>query len=150
MIRRPPRSTLFPYTTLFRSFLAKENDLGSFIAQVPDLDVNKDESDIEVKKGSYCWQSKVRAICVDTISPEDMLEGIEPTKVKFGDTLVLAFSTKPNSVRSTIYETEQLLDYDIESGLLEVPEEKGIYIVNVLGGWDNGAVPYVFTIEVVN
>src|SRR3712207_6910271 len=24
MIRRPPRSTLFPYTTLFRSFLAQE------------------------------------------------------------------------------------------------------------------------------
>src|SRR2546430_15777993 len=25
MIRRPPRSTLFPYTTLFRSFTLKEN-----------------------------------------------------------------------------------------------------------------------------
>ena len=25
MIRRPPRSTLFPYTTLFRSGLLKEN-----------------------------------------------------------------------------------------------------------------------------
>src|SRR3712207_6871148 len=25
MIRRPPRSTLFPYTTLFRSHAAKEN-----------------------------------------------------------------------------------------------------------------------------
>src|SRR2546428_14000560 len=25
MIRRPPRSTLFPYTTLFRSFLADED-----------------------------------------------------------------------------------------------------------------------------
>src|SRR5947209_18614464 len=25
MMRRPPRSTLFPYTTLFRSFLAVEN-----------------------------------------------------------------------------------------------------------------------------
>src|SRR5258708_26142181 len=24
MIRRPPRSTLFPYTTLFRSFLSRE------------------------------------------------------------------------------------------------------------------------------
>src|SRR3712207_8991749 len=24
MIRRPPRSTLFPYTTLFRSYMAKE------------------------------------------------------------------------------------------------------------------------------
>src|SRR3712207_7084948 len=26
MIRRPPRSTLFPYTTLFRSILSKSND----------------------------------------------------------------------------------------------------------------------------
>src|SRR3712207_7155974 len=30
MIRRPPRSTLFPYTTLFRSFaLVAHNDLGA-------------------------------------------------------------------------------------------------------------------------
>src|SRR5258706_6586514 len=28
MIRRPPRSTLFPYTTLFRSVLASQMDLG--------------------------------------------------------------------------------------------------------------------------
>src|SRR3712207_8277820 len=27
MIRRPPRSTLFPYTTLFRSFGGQENDV---------------------------------------------------------------------------------------------------------------------------
>src|SRR2546422_6029354 len=27
MIRRPPRSTLFPYTTLFRSFLAQWNTM---------------------------------------------------------------------------------------------------------------------------
>src|SRR2546425_5830151 len=26
MIRRPPRSTLFPYTTLFRSLLTKQSD----------------------------------------------------------------------------------------------------------------------------
>src|SRR2546421_9439934 len=26
MIRRPPRSTLFPYTTLFRSFVRPDND----------------------------------------------------------------------------------------------------------------------------
>src|SRR5256885_11972644 len=29
MIRRPPRSTLFPYTTLFRSVLAKLIELGN-------------------------------------------------------------------------------------------------------------------------
>src|SRR5258707_1736739 len=28
MIRRPPRSTLFPYTTLFRSFMEATNPLG--------------------------------------------------------------------------------------------------------------------------
>src|SRR2546430_12122903 len=29
MIRRPPRSTLFPYTTLFRSLLSKRRRIGS-------------------------------------------------------------------------------------------------------------------------
>src|SRR5690606_41372365 len=38
MIRRPPRSTLFPYTTLFRSpdgrqYRARDNDPGSAIAR---------------------------------------------------------------------------------------------------------------------
>src|SRR3712207_8110937 len=30
MIRRPPRSTLFPYTTLFRSLFSKVNQRGAF------------------------------------------------------------------------------------------------------------------------
>src|SRR5260221_9215668 len=40
MIRRPPRSTLFPYTTLFRSYLFKKNKVtffhgrGSFVKAV--------------------------------------------------------------------------------------------------------------------
>src|SRR2546430_17033801 len=40
MIRRPPRSTLFPYTTLFRSPLARQidraEDLGEQLAGRPD------------------------------------------------------------------------------------------------------------------
>src|SRR5258708_17268116 len=32
MIRRPPRSTLFPYTTLFRSVLVVELDVGEIVA----------------------------------------------------------------------------------------------------------------------
>src|SRR5260370_34055264 len=32
MIRRPPRSTLFPYTTLFRSVLARVHGLASALA----------------------------------------------------------------------------------------------------------------------
>src|SRR5439155_20785837 len=33
MIRRPPRSTLFPYTTLFRSSIDPPPDLARFIAE---------------------------------------------------------------------------------------------------------------------
>src|SRR5438034_3550939 len=41
MVRLPPRSTLFPYTTLFRSRLDAEMDLGSRrgpVGTIPDLD----------------------------------------------------------------------------------------------------------------
>src|SRR2546428_5677041 len=33
MIRRPPRSTLFPYTTLFRSFRSGSAMIGKFMVQ---------------------------------------------------------------------------------------------------------------------
>src|SRR5260370_8824766 len=36
MIRRPPRSTLFPYTTLFRSVLRDYSTLGACVAWSPD------------------------------------------------------------------------------------------------------------------
>src|SRR3712207_8238755 len=35
MIRRPPRSTLFPYTTLFRSFAVLDHWYGFFVALFP-------------------------------------------------------------------------------------------------------------------
>src|SRR5256885_13713516 len=34
MIRRPPRSTLFPYTTLFRSQLLEEEEVVEFVPQI--------------------------------------------------------------------------------------------------------------------
>src|SRR3712207_8605731 len=39
MIRRPPRSTLFPYTTLFRSAFAERDDGTVCVGQDRDLDV---------------------------------------------------------------------------------------------------------------
>src|SRR2546427_2780886 len=36
MIRRPPRSTLFPYTTLFRSLTTSVTRVGGLMADVPD------------------------------------------------------------------------------------------------------------------
>src|SRR3712207_8150931 len=37
MIRRPPRSTLFPYTTLFRSYIAHRHNGVSMPPRVPEL-----------------------------------------------------------------------------------------------------------------
>src|SRR5256885_17033100 len=52
MIRRPPRSTLFPYTTLFRSLLVVDGVPwgGAFSPAVPTLDLNGVER-IEIMKG---------------------------------------------------------------------------------------------------
>src|SRR5688572_31476802 len=55
MIRRPPRSTLFPYTTLFRSRLAKVflvGDVERFKRRVTFVDVSKD---------AVVWSNKERS-----------------------------------------------------------------------------------------
>src|SRR5256885_8899118 len=49
MIRRPPRSTLFPYTTLFRSVAGREDQLHEHLVQlrrrvVADLAVEHDDT----------------------------------------------------------------------------------------------------------
>src|SRR3712207_7318222 len=52
MIRRPPRSTLFPYTTLFRSYLmhhkGKVVSRTELIEHIYDQDFDRDSNTIEV------------------------------------------------------------------------------------------------------
>src|SRR5260370_28577780 len=72
MIRRPPRSTLFPYTTLFRSVLAEvhatragvrdrqlaqQQILGVVHAHQPELDALLDllPAPVQVKQGIKLW-----------------------------------------------------------------------------------------------
>src|SRR3989442_3151103 len=43
MIRRPPRSTLFPYTTLFRSAKLADDESVEFAAEVPEYMLNNSE-----------------------------------------------------------------------------------------------------------
>src|SRR2546426_12683389 len=46
MIRRPPRSTLFPYTTLFRSAVALLRPGGKIVALIkPQFEAGKEEAD---------------------------------------------------------------------------------------------------------
>src|SRR3712207_7844637 len=60
MIRRPPRSTLFPYTTLFRSLSAAAFSGGSFLYVPRGVD-------IEVPIQSYRWLDVTGSIMPRTL-----------------------------------------------------------------------------------
>src|SRR3712207_6979142 len=51
MIRRPPRSTLFPYTTLFRSRTRERERLGDADGAVDEVGVGTDEGDADALLG---------------------------------------------------------------------------------------------------
>src|SRR5207247_9626000 len=58
MIRRPPRSTLFPYTTLFRSLLITPTEFDRIFFKIarPNLDARSEEHTSEL-------QSRVDLVC---------------------------------------------------------------------------------------
>src|SRR5215813_14586442 len=57
MIRRPPRSTLFPYTTLFRSDIY---DGATFLATVP---ANQSRPDVRSEEHTSELQSRPHLVC---------------------------------------------------------------------------------------
>src|SRR3712207_8766562 len=80
MIRRPPRSTLFPYTTLFRSFLFVAESAGRTVGFVSG----------ELREGSPTFQAKTWA------SVDDVF--VEPDYRNLGDRK----STRLNSSHANI------------------------------------------------
>src|SRR3712207_7860452 len=60
MIRRPPRSTLFPYTTLFRSVYISRRE-GVLMTDVTAIDVRQNEEDMQdILAGAFYCDSKVK------------------------------------------------------------------------------------------
>src|SRR2546429_5989738 len=59
MIRRPPRSTLFPYTTLFRSHRLHADHGGLFPAPVPGQDEARGRSEEHTPE----LQSRLQLVC---------------------------------------------------------------------------------------
>src|SRR2546423_4627230 len=51
MIRRPPRSTLFPYTTLFRSFNPGASDANNFPPPIPGVHALALQADSKILVG---------------------------------------------------------------------------------------------------
>src|SRR6201982_4239790 len=70
MIRRPPRSTLFPYTTLFRSVLNKMSKLKNMFAQIiytgkhvfRSEEHTSDSSHMSISYAVFCLKKKTRLV----------------------------------------------------------------------------------------
>src|SRR5256885_8982022 len=63
MIRRPPRSTLFPYTTLFRSYRAAAvGDVRNVRFPVPFLGPGNDGADVGAALAAFADRVDVRAV----------------------------------------------------------------------------------------
>ena len=61
MIRRPPRSTLFPYTTLFRSLYDIVDDLGYFIpGHEPDQTLEERQEELRERTRRACHTVALR------------------------------------------------------------------------------------------
>src|SRR2546429_6241843 len=65
MIRRPPRSTLFPYTTLFRSHGRRELALGTILGQSRDLGFLEIGADLKERSEEHTseLQSRLQLVC---------------------------------------------------------------------------------------
>src|SRR2546429_3571413 len=67
MIRRPPRSTLFPYTTLFRSHLAlapdREDPVGQLDAEILGAHAGDVHADDRSEEHTSELQSRLHLVC---------------------------------------------------------------------------------------
>src|SRR3989441_13239837 len=112
MIRRPPRSTLFPYTTLFRSTLVTitgeryDPDTQVTFAGVSALALSQAPTGIttRVPVGAVTGplvvtNSRGRATATFTVPPPPVITSFVPTRGGMGDTVVIIDrkSTRLNS-----------------------------------------------------
>src|SRR3712207_8922828 len=93
MIRRPPRSTLFPYTTLFRSWVEALRSFGFAVfarpKQQPDDDIDQAMLDhIEVRQHSH----RLRRLVVFSGDGRNFAEPLEELARAGTQVTVVAFS----------------------------------------------------------
>src|SRR2546429_8847867 len=87
MIRRPPRSTLFPYTTLFRSFIGRQAQIEIFCqalrqglqaGRTPSFAILGDwgigKSSLLLKFAALCTQPSVAILPVFILASTDVLD----------------------------------------------------------------------------
>src|SRR3712207_9483999 len=76
MIRRPPRSTLFPYTTLFRSGFSKTNDpVRMYLRKMGSVSLLTREGEVEIAKRIEDGERRVLQVVLNcNVAIEEILE----------------------------------------------------------------------------
>src|SRR3712207_8306530 len=145
MIRRPPRSTLFPYTTLFRSILSKSNDntkeskLEQNIANICNCEytyfLNKSNvvgvgCGYKIKKGFYTNQLCIQ-VFVSKKYPENQLNS--------NDMIPLMYKGIPTDVKETgnfdacslnVKIRPALSGYSVSANMSEIAGTLGCLVTN--------------------
>lgn len=116
-------------------------------ARIPDLKVEYKKTQIEVIKCPFGWDTLFRGARWEYPALPEIAKKISAVTVKPEAVLELSFSKKPKSFNVSLW-NESREDYPNEENSIKVPAEKGPYIFDVIGHWDNGEVMYVFKINV--
>ncbi|WP_426351186.1 hypothetical protein ACPWSR_08150 [Alloiococcus sp. CFN-8] len=119
---------------------------------IPTLKVTYNEENISVEKGGYQWTVKLgpfilKQVIADSASPDQIAEKMKGNEVPSHGELKLSFSRKPNKVTVVDWSTVKDNSYTFDDNTIIVPKEKGTYIYEIIGYWDEGQVSY--TIKVI-
>src|SRR5690242_21583620 len=102
MIRRPPRSTLFPYTTLFRSEQAAVTQVVQWTGAVPAADVHGDRQ-LRSEEHTSELQSHVNLVCRLLLEKKKKTRKLQYNKHKQRPGLT-ALTIQTESPRLVLYE----------------------------------------------
>ncbi|MFB7142401.1 hypothetical protein ACFCYN_22560 [Gottfriedia sp. NPDC056225] len=112
----------------------------------------------ETELGTYCWETKGHAECVDTAGPIELLKDEKKIPVKAGEvvTIVMNYSPKPGEIHLNEIVNNKESEVVIENNHFTVPIKKGIYYYSYGVYWrdkkdkhvSHGDAFYAFALEV--
>src|SRR2546429_10010698 len=98
MIRRPPRSTLFPYTTLFRSTVTYKDAVGlEHVVSIVGID------EVDLDRGYISWRSPLANALIKA-SPGDRVNLRAPAKTEHLEIIEVEYSPIPKIGRASCRE----------------------------------------------
>lgn len=110
-----------------------------------------DGKNVPVVQGSYCWAKYGRGLCVDTVSPPELVKQLEPVPVVPGARLTIDFKYKPKTGSLLVHKwvDGQPVSQELEQGnVIVLPKQKGKHVYDFSAEWKEGSASYAFIIEV--